>query len=138
VLVAERAKEAHVPIHVLVAEDHELSRVLLKEIIELRGHRVTAVSNGREALEEMERRTFDLVLMDIHMPEMDGVQATAEVRRREHDGPHLPIVAVTAEAAPGFRERYMAAGFTDFMAKPIEPDLLYALIESLGKRPLAS
>src|SRR6266446_5981520 len=100
----------------------------------MRDYHVTAVSNGSEVLEEIGRQTIDLVLMDIHMPGMDGVEATAEIRRREQAGPHIPIVAVTADAAAGLREHYLAAGFTEYLSKPIKPDALYALIESVVHR----
>jgi len=103
----------------------------LKKLLEMRGHHVTAVSSGREVLEEMARQTFDLVLMDIHMPELDGFEATAEIRRREQAGYHIPIVSVTADAAPSLREHYLAAGFTEYLAKPIKPEALYGLIERL-------
>ena len=106
----------------------------MKKLLEMREYRVTAVANGRDALEEIERQTFDLVLMDIHMPELDGLEATAEIRRREQAGPHIPIVAVTADAAAGLREHYLAAGFTEYLSKPIKPDALYALIESVVHR----
>src|SRR5207247_3322243 len=126
-----KAKEAHARIRVLVAEDHELSRSLLKKLLEMRDYYVTAVSNGREILEEMERQTFDLVLMDIHMPELDGLEATAEIRHREQAGSHIPIVSVTADAAPSLREHYLAAGFTEYLAKPIKTEAIYGLIERL-------
>ena len=100
----EKAKESRAPVRILVAEDHELSRTLLKKLLEMRDYHVTAVSNGSEVLEEIGLQTIDLVLMDIHMPGMDGVEATAEIRRREQAGPHIPIVAVTADAAPSLRE----------------------------------
>ena len=134
---AQPASEVSTPernpetIRVLVAEDHEVSRVLLKRLLEMRDYQVTTVSNGREVLEEIARQTFDLVLMDIHMPGLDGLEATAEIRRQEQAGPHIPIVAVTAEAAPRLREHYLAAGFSEYLSKPIKPEELYALIESL-------
>jgi len=127
----EKAKESRAPVRILVAEDHELSRTLLKKLLEMRDYHVTAVSNGSEVLEEIGRQTIDLVLMDIHMPGMDGVEATAEIRRREQAGPHIPIVAVTADAAPSLREHYLAVGFSEYLPKPIKPEELYALIESL-------
>jgi signal transduction histidine kinase/ActR/RegA family two-component response regulator len=132
----EKSKEAHTPVRVLIAEDHELSRSLLKKLLEMRDHHVTAVSNGREVLEEIKRQTFDIVLMDVHMPELDGVEATAEIRRQKQAGPQIPIVAVTADSAVGLREYYLAKGFTEYLSKPIKPEALFALIDDLVTRQL--
>jgi signal transduction histidine kinase/CheY-like chemotaxis protein len=130
----EKAPGAHIPVRVLIAEDHELSRSLLKKLLEMQNHTVTAVSNGKEVLDEIKRQTFDIVLMDVHMPEMDGVEATAEIRRQEQAGAHLPIVAVTADAFWGLREHFLAKGFTEYLSKPINPEALFALIDSLVTR----
>jgi signal transduction histidine kinase/CheY-like chemotaxis protein len=130
----EDAKGTHIPIRALIAEDYELSRSLLKKLLEMRGYRVTAVSNGREALDEIKRQTFDIVLMDFHMPEMDGVEATSEIRRQEHSGPPIPIVAVTADAFFGLREHYLAKGFTEYLSKPIQAEALFTLIDTLVPR----
>jgi protein-histidine pros-kinase len=99
----------------------------------MRGHQVTAVSNGRQTLQERDSHVFDVVLMDIHMSELDGLAATAGIRRKEQGAPPVPIVALTADAGDGLRERYLALGFTDYIAKPVKPEALYALIEGLSK-----
>jgi CheY-like chemotaxis protein len=130
----EIAKGPLIPLRVLIAEDHELSRSLLKKLLEMGGHNVTAVCNGREVLDEMKRQTFDIVLMDIHMPEMDGIEAAEEIRRQELPGKSVPIIAVTADAFWGLRERYVAKGFTEYVAKPFKPEALFALIDSLVTR----
>jgi hypothetical protein len=71
--------------------------------------------------------------MDIHMSELDGLAATAEIRRREQGGPPVPVIALTADAGTGIRERFLAAGFTEYLAKPVRPQALFALIETLRK-----
>jgi signal transduction histidine kinase/CheY-like chemotaxis protein len=131
---ASTTARAQMPLRILIAEDHEISRRLLKTIVEMRGHSATAVSNGNEVLREIEQHQFDVVLMDIHMPEMDGLEATAAIRRNESIS-HVPIIALTAESAPGLRERYLAAGITEYLAKPVKPELLFALIEGMGRQP---
>jgi two-component system CheB/CheR fusion protein len=128
------ATRAEVPLRILIAEDHELSRRLLKTLVEMRGHNATAVSNGNEVLQEMERHAFDIVLMDIHMPGLDGLETTAAIRRRE-TGTRVPIIALTAESAPGLREHYVAAGITEYLAKPVKPEVLFALIEGIYRPP---
>jgi CheY-like chemotaxis protein len=128
------AVRAQVPLRILIAEDHEVSRRLLKTLVEMRGHSVTAVSNGIEVLRAMEQYEFDVVLMDIHMPELDGLETTAVIRRRGPGG-DVPIIALTAESAPGLRERYQAAGITEYLAKPVKPEVLFALIEGMGLQP---
>lgn len=130
-------KLARVRLRLLVAEDHEVSRELMKKLLEMRGHEVTAVCNGKHVLEEMDRQTFDLVLMDLHMSELDGFAAMAEIRRTEQGRPPIPVIALTADVAPGLRERCLAAGFTEYLAKPVKPEPLYALIEKLGKPRVA-
>jgi protein-histidine pros-kinase len=109
----------------------------MKKLLEMRGHEVTAVCNGKHVLEEMDRQTFDLVLMDLHMSELDGFAAMAEIRRTEQGRPPIPVIALTADVAPGLRERCLAAGFTEYLAKPVKPEPLYALIEKLGKPRVA-
>ena len=97
----------------------------------LRGHRVEVVNTGREALAALERRSFDVVLMDLEMPDMDGLEATAAIRERERlQGGHIPIVAMTAHAIKGFREQCLAAGMDDYITKPIEPRELFRAVES--------
>jgi signal transduction histidine kinase/ActR/RegA family two-component response regulator len=121
------------PLRILAAEDHEISQQIVKSLIELRGHTVVTVSNGKEVLEELDRGRFDLILMDIHMPEVDGLQATAAIRQRPTPDRDIPIVALTAEVAPGLRERYLSLGLTEYLAKPIKPQQLFAVIEHLAR-----
>ena len=115
---------------ILVVEDNRINQRLMLAILKKLGHHVTLASSGHEALEYVGAQTFDLVLMDIQMPEMDGVETTQKIREREaHGGPHLPIIALTAHAMTGDRERYLAAGMDDYLTKPIQRDELIAAID---------
>jgi CheY-like chemotaxis protein len=117
-------------IRVLVAEDNIVNQRVAAGLLTRRGHTVTTASNGLEAVEAIERGGFDLVLMDIEMPEMGGLEATAAIRARERErGGHIRIVAMTAHAMNGDRERCMAAGMDGYLAKPLDPGLLYAVVE---------
>jgi signal transduction histidine kinase/CheY-like chemotaxis protein/streptogramin lyase len=117
------------PLWILLAEDHPVNRRLAVLILERQGHRVTSVQNGREALSALEQNSFDLILMDIQMPEMDGLEATLLIREREKGtGRHVPILAMTAHAMKGDREKCLAAGMDDYVTKPIRPAELFAAI----------
>jgi CheY-like chemotaxis protein/HPt (histidine-containing phosphotransfer) domain-containing protein len=118
------------PLHILVAEDNELSAQVLEQALVRQGHRVRLASNGREVLSLVEQGGFDLLLQDVHMPEMDGFQVVRAVREREVTaGGHLPIIALTARSRKEDRERCLAAGMDDFQTKPIRPADLLAAIE---------
>jgi len=126
-------RDSQRPLRVLLAEDNPVNRLVLVRLIEKRGHRVVAVENGREALAALEQDSFDLVLMDIQMPEMDGLEATAAIRRREENsGRHLPIVAVTTYTTAEDRERCLRAGMDGFHGKPVEPARLFATMEQIA------
>jgi len=119
-------------LHVLLAEDNEVNQKLASRMLEKRNHTVVVVGNGREALEALERGTFDLVLMDMQMPEMDGFEATIELRRREKvTGAHQMVVAMTALAMAGDKERCLAVGMDGYLSKPIRPQELDDLLEGL-------
>jgi CheY-like chemotaxis protein len=116
----------------LLAEDNLVNQKLAVRLLEKQGHRVVVASNGREALAALEGGGFDLVLMDVQMPEMGGLEATEEIRRREQaTGRHIPIIAMTAHAMKGDRERCLEAGMDDYVSKPIQSKLLFDIIESL-------
>ncbi len=128
------------PLHILVAEDNELSAQVLEQALVRQGHRVRLASNGREALTLAEQGGFDLLLLDVHMPELDGFQVVQAVRERELTaGGHLPIIALTARSRKEDRERCLAAGMDDFQTKPIRPaDLLAAIdrvLQTHSSRP---
>jgi signal transduction histidine kinase/ActR/RegA family two-component response regulator len=120
---------------ILLAEDNVVNQLLVTALLKARGHGVTVANNGREVLSLLDGPPFDLILMDIQMPEMDGLEATAEVRERERrTGEHIPIIAMTAHAMKGDRDRCMDAGMDEYVSKPICVDELVALIASIGPR----
>ena len=114
---------------VLLAEDSAVNQKFVTSLLEKRGHRVTVAENGKDALRALADHEFDLVLMDLQMPEMDGFEATAEIREREREtGRHVPIIALTAHALSGDREKCIQAGMDSYISKPVKAtDLLTAL-----------
>jgi CheY-like chemotaxis protein/HPt (histidine-containing phosphotransfer) domain-containing protein len=118
-------------LHILLAEDNVVNQKLAIRLLEKRGHHVVLACNGKEALAALEKGSFDLVLMDVQMPEMDGLEATTALREREQaTGRHQPIVAMTALAMKGDRERCIAAGMDSYLSKPIRPQQLDAMLDS--------
>ena len=118
---------------VLVAEDNVVNQRLAVRLLEKRGHQVTLAGDGVEALDALERGSFDAVLMDLQMPHMGGLEATAEIRRREQEtGRHLPIIAMTAHAMKGDREQCLVAGMDAYVAKPIQTEELFQTLESFA------
>jgi CheY-like chemotaxis protein/HPt (histidine-containing phosphotransfer) domain-containing protein len=121
---------------VLVVEDNRVNQTLAKRLLVQRGHRVTLAENGRKALDLVAKRAFDLVLMDVQMPVMNGLEAAAAIRERERGtGRHVPIVALTAHAMRGDRERALAAGMDTYLVKPVQREMLFATVESLAAPP---
>jgi CheY-like chemotaxis protein/HPt (histidine-containing phosphotransfer) domain-containing protein len=118
------------PLHILVAEDNEFNVQLLELLLVRRGHQVRRASNGREALDLAGQGGFDLLLLDMHMPQMDGFEVTRAIREREREvGGHLPIIAFTARSRQEDRQRCLAAGMDDFLAKPVAVADLWAAID---------
>ncbi len=118
------------PLKVLVAEDNIVNQRVAVGLLTKRGHVTVVAADGRDALEAVGRETFDVVLMDVQMPEMDGLEATAAIRRGEADtGRHLRIIAMTAHAMAGDRDRCLSAGMDGYLSKPIDQALLYATLE---------
>jgi PAS domain S-box-containing protein len=114
---------------ILVAEDDNVSRMLIGRLLKKQGHTVTEAFTGLQALNLSAGRAFDLILMDVQMPDMDGLEATAHIRERECEtGEHIPIVALTAHAIRGDRERCLDAGMDDYLSKPIQPNELRAAL----------
>ncbi|WP_082910872.1 ATP-binding protein [Magnetospirillum moscoviense] len=120
------------PLSVLLAEDNPVNRTVAIAQLERMGHHVTAVSDGRQAVAAVEAGRFDLVLMDIQMPEMDGLEATARIRALPDGGDSLPIIAMTAHVLAGDEERCLAAGMDDYLGKPFRPAELQAMLVKWG------
>jgi two-component system sensor histidine kinase/response regulator len=114
---------------VLVAEDNAVNQLVIQGMLDKRGYACDIVANGREALAQLERGVHAAVLMDVQMPEIDGFEATARIRERETGADHLPIIALTASAMEGDRERCLQAGMDDYISKPLRPDQLDAVLE---------
>jgi PAS domain S-box-containing protein len=124
------AREPDAYLRVLLAEDNLVNQRLAVRLLEKRGHRVVVAANGLEALQALEKESFDLVLMDVQMPEMDGLEATAILREKEKGtGVHQAVVALTAHAMKGDREKCLAAGMDGYLTKPIRPQELDQLLE---------
>jgi signal transduction histidine kinase/DNA-binding response OmpR family regulator len=123
---------------VLVVEDNPTNQLLARKLVERFGYRADAAGNGLEALEAMARVRYAAVLMDCQMPEMDGFEATAEIRRREGTMQHTPIIAMTAHALTGDRERSLACGMDDYISKPVDPVLLKRVLHRWVEEPAAA
>ncbi|MBZ5728478.1 MAG: response regulator [Acidobacteriia bacterium] len=120
-------------LRILVAEDNAVNQRVVIRLLERRGHSVAVAANGREALAALVREPFDLILMDVQMPEMSGFEATERIRRSERgSGHHIPIIAMTAHAMAGDRERCMACGMDAYVSKPLRPKDLLDLLEKFS------
>lgn len=130
----DAAAVADIPRRVLLVEDNDVNRIIATKLLEKRGHVVIAVENGALAVDRTASDQFDIVLMDVSMPVMDGLTATTHIREREHaSGGHLPIVAVTAHALEQDRARCFAAGMDDYLTKPIRSADLFATVARLAR-----
>jgi PAS domain S-box-containing protein len=117
-------------LRILLAEDNPVNQQLALELLEKRGHSVIVAENGRQAIEAIDNHAFDLVLMDVQMPEMGGLEATEAIREKEKTtGAHVPIVAMTAHAMEGDRERCLRSGMDGYVAKPIDPKSFLRSVE---------
>jgi two-component system, sensor histidine kinase and response regulator len=118
-------------IRILLAEDNSVNQKLASRLLEKHGYHVVTASNGKEALERLENDYFDLVLMDVQMPEIDGFAATAAIRKKEETtGAHIPIIVMTAHAMQGDKERCLAEGMDGYVAKPINFKELLAAVQA--------
>jgi CheY-like chemotaxis protein len=128
--VTARSEHGRRTLNILIAEDNPTNQQLLRRILEKRGHAVVVACDGREALTLLSQQEFDLVLMDVQMPEMDGLQATVAIRDRERTtGRHEKIIALTAHAMKGDEERCLASGMDGYLSKPIQLRLLERVLE---------
>jgi CheY-like chemotaxis protein len=124
---------------VLLAEDNPVNQRVAVGLLSKRGHLVTVAANGREAIEALDRERFDVVLMDVQMPEMGGLEATAIIRDRERRiGGHVRIVAMTAHAMKGDRDRCLAAGMDGYLSKPVDAKALFAAMETGDSGPVVA
>jgi CheY-like chemotaxis protein len=125
-------------LRVLVAEDNEFNAQLMEQLLVRRGHHMRLANNGRQALSLAEEGGFDLMLLDVHMPELDGFGVIQAIRERERSaGGHLPVIALTARSRKEDRERCLAAGMDDYLAKPLAAAELWAAIDRVAARPPA-
>lgn len=117
----------------LVVEDDKINQMVIKLLLKDKGHKLVFAESGREAIEEYSRNEFDIILMDIQLPEMDGIEATKEIRKIEQStGKHVPIVALTAYALKGDREKFLSIGMDEYISKPINSEILFETIDRLG------
>ena len=127
---------AHASMKVLIVEDGHVNQLVGARMLEKRGHVVTLAANGRQAIEYCGKEAFDAILMDVHMPGINGYEATAKIRHMEQaTGSHVPIIAMTANAMKGDRERCLAAGMDDYISKPLRSAELFQVVEQFARRP---
>ena len=120
-------------LRILLAEDNLVNQKLAVALLTPLGHKVSVVNNGKDAVDSLARQDFDVVLMDVQMPEMSGPEATAAIRDRERiQGGHTPIIAMTAHALQGDRQRCLAAGMDDYVSKPIRVEKLYEALRRVS------
>ncbi len=131
----QATRERSALLSVLLVEDNAVNQRLAARLLEKRGHRVAVTANGREALAALEKDEYDLVLMDVQMPEMDGLEATAAIRKMEEgSSKHQTVIALTAHAMKGDEERCLAAGLDGYLSKPIRPAELDAILDGYVAR----
>jgi two-component system, sensor histidine kinase and response regulator len=131
-------RESQHRLRVLLAEDNAVNQLVALRLLEKCGHMVTVVANGKRALEALEKSPYDIILMDVQMPEMNGWEATRAIRERERAaGRRIPIIAMTAHAMKGDDEKCFAAGMDDYLTKPIRTEELFAALEKVGASKVA-
>jgi two-component system, sensor histidine kinase and response regulator len=134
VITRHSLRESRTRYHILLAEDNSVNQRLATRLLEREGHQVVVAGDGRAALATFEREAFDVILMDVQMPEMNGYEVTAAIRAKEQEtGQHIPIIAMTAHAMKGDRERCLAAGMDGYIAKPVKAQELIETVEQLAR-----
>jgi CheY-like chemotaxis protein len=132
-----RRRHAGPGAQILLVEDNLVNQRVAQRILKKAKHTVVIASNGKQALELLDQQPFDVILMDMQMPEMDGFEATAAIRKKERqEGGHAPIIAMTAHAMSGDRERCLTAGMDDYLSKPIRAGELLDLVAKYSKTPM--
>jgi len=132
---SQKLKAASLPLRVLLVEDNAVNQKLASALLRKLKHRVTLANNGQAAIHELEKRSFDLILMDVQMPVMGGIETTEIIRKQEErSGAHIPIIAMTAHAMVGDRDRMLRAGMDDYISKPLRSDELFRAIERFALR----
>jgi CheY-like chemotaxis protein len=121
-------------LRILLAEDVRANQLIVMRALEKRGHTVDVASNGTQALEFASKSRYDVILMDVQMPDMDGFQATAAIREADFQA-HVPVIALTAHAMVGDRQRCLAAGMDDYLAKPLDLVRLVQIVEGYSAKP---
>jgi two-component system sensor histidine kinase/response regulator len=141
VITRHKVYEERKSLNILLAEDNLINQTVAIKLLETRGHRVTLAANGIEAVDAFKKGDFDLILMDIQMPQMDGFEATRAIRHlmlEKYDSEgrmsHIPIIAMTAHAIRGDREKCIDAGMDDYVSKPIKPEALYSVINKVAHK----
>ena len=122
-------RQSERPLNILLAEDDLINREVAMAYLQRRNCRVTVAHDGQAAVDAFLKDTYDLALIDVQMPQLDGLEATARIRKLEQSGGHTPIIALTAHTLQGYREKCLTAGMDDFLAKPLTAESLYAVIE---------
>lgn len=126
------------PLNILLVEDDKINQIVTRLMLTSRGYTVEIADNGQEALDRLSEMSFDLILMDIQMPEMDGMESTRNIRREEEKtGTHIPIIALTAHALHGDMERFLSAGMDDYLAKPVLMEDLFHVIDQIMENQTA-
>jgi len=131
---ATRTRSPNRPLRVLLAEDNKINQQFAMALLERTGHAIDVVDNGHKAVDAVRCKDYDVVLMDIQMPELDGVQATKQIRQLPGPKSRVPIIAMTANAMSGSREEYLAAGMNDYISKPVQPSLLISKLADIAAR----
>ena len=128
-----RVEKAVMPLNILIVEDDPINQLVLIRMLKVKGYKIDAVCNGIEALENFNRNLYDIILMDIHMPEMDGIEATRRIRELENNygKKHTPIIVLTAYALQGDREKFLSLGMDDYVSKPIKMEELFDTIDKV-------